>query len=84
MEFRQKEHYVDEVEFEFAPREKRPKIVASGVGRNFFGGTTSGGEDTGAEADNEKSEQETEGDLTAKEGKTIEEDTDEAAGAKQE
>ena len=80
MEFRQKEHYVDEVEFEFAPREKRPKIVASGVGRIFFGGTTSGGEDTGAEADNEKSEQETEGDLTAKEGKTIEEDADEANG----
>jgi tRNA (adenine57-N1/adenine58-N1)-methyltransferase len=63
MEFRLKEHYVDEVEYELAPREKRPRIEASSVAHLVAGGgTTSGGEDTGAEADNEKSEYETEGD----------------------
>lgn len=59
MEFRLKEHYVDEVEYEPTPKEKRPRV---GPNPHLFGnGTTSGGEDTGAEADNEKSEYETEG-----------------------
>jgi tRNA (adenine57-N1/adenine58-N1)-methyltransferase len=59
MEFRLKEHYVDEVEYEPTPKEKRPRI---GPNPHLVGnGTTSGGEDTGTEADNEKSEYETEG-----------------------
>jgi tRNA (adenine57-N1/adenine58-N1)-methyltransferase len=65
MEFRLKEHYVDEVEYEPTPKEKRPRI---GPNPHLFGNgttTTSGGEDTGAEADNEKSEYETEGEQQA-------------------
>ena len=62
MEFRLREHYVDEVEYEMAPKEKRPRCSASSQFNGNTGGATSGGEDTGAEADNEKSEYETEGD----------------------
>jgi hypothetical protein len=50
---------VDEVEYEFAPKDKRPRLV----GNPYVGDGSqnlSGGEDTGAEADNEKSEYETE------------------------
>jgi tRNA (adenine57-N1/adenine58-N1)-methyltransferase len=61
MEFRLKEHYVDEVEYEFAPKEKRPR-PAGNTAHLATGGMASEGEDTGAEADNEKSEYETEGD----------------------
>jgi tRNA (adenine57-N1/adenine58-N1)-methyltransferase len=78
MEFRLKEHYVDEVEYDLPPKEKRPKFVDPRKSQ-FIGGDISGGEDTGAEADNEKSEYETEGDqeslLTAG---TVEEPGDEA------
>jgi hypothetical protein len=50
---------VDEVEYELAPKDKRPRLPSSG--HNSMGiGNMSGGEDTGAEADNEKSEYETE------------------------
>jgi hypothetical protein len=61
MEFRLKEHYVDEVEYELAPKEKRQK-PAGNTAHLATGGMASEGEDTGAEADNEKSEYETEGD----------------------
>jgi tRNA (adenine57-N1/adenine58-N1)-methyltransferase len=50
---------VDEVDYEFAPKDKRPRLV----GNPYVGDgsqNVSGGEDTGAEADNEKSEYETE------------------------
>lgn len=65
MEFRIRENYVDEVEYELPPKEKRPRLephatfLASNVGganNTAAGGAISGGEDTGAEADNEKSE----------------------------
>jgi hypothetical protein len=49
---------VDEVEYELAPKEKRACLPSN---HNMVGvGSMSGGEDTGAEADNEKSEYETE------------------------
>lgn len=51
---------VDEVDYEFAPREKRPRLPTNS--QSGGAGLPSGGEDTGAEADNEKSENETEGD----------------------
>jgi tRNA (adenine57-N1/adenine58-N1)-methyltransferase catalytic subunit len=63
MEFRLKEYYVDDVELEAPPKEKRQRIldarrpIATGEDP-----TVLTGEDTGAEADNEKSEYETEGD----------------------
>lgn len=58
MEFRLKEHYVDEAEFEFPPRAKRPRIPSyKPIGPDATG-AVSAGEDTGAEADNEKSEYE--------------------------
>jgi tRNA (adenine57-N1/adenine58-N1)-methyltransferase len=66
MEFRIKEHYVDDAEYELPPREKRLRVTShSGppCGPRTTVGETSAGEDTGAEADNEKSEYETEGDL---------------------
>ena len=66
MEFRLKEHYVDEFEYEvMPPREKRPRACGTtkaGTSAIAAATETSGGEDTGAEADNEKSEYETEGD----------------------
>ena len=46
---------MDEVEYELAPKEKRPRLPTS----NSLDACISGGEDTGAEADNEKSEYET-------------------------
>jgi tRNA (adenine57-N1/adenine58-N1)-methyltransferase len=61
IEFRLKEHYVDEVEYELPPRDKRPRILDTRKD-HMIGGSLSAGEDTGAEADNEKSEYETEGD----------------------
>jgi tRNA (adenine57-N1/adenine58-N1)-methyltransferase len=69
MEFRIKEHYVDDAEYELPPREKRvivPRQSGPPCGPPYARttvGETSAGEDTGAEADNEKSEYETEGDL---------------------
>jgi tRNA (adenine57-N1/adenine58-N1)-methyltransferase catalytic subunit len=61
MEFRLKEFHVDEEEFEPPPKEKRQRMVdrrrAPDVDLIL-----SAGEDTVAEADNEKSEYETEGD----------------------
>ena len=65
MEFRLQEHYVDEVEYELAPKEKRPRLTHNPHQPGIITATAilhSGGEDTGAEADNEKSEYETEGD----------------------
>lgn len=62
MEYRLQEHYVDEVEYEGPPREKRPRPephdTASYLGSsgNAMTPGDSAGEDTGAEADNEKSE----------------------------
>lgn len=66
MEFRIRENYVDEAEYELPPKEKRPRLephatfLASTVGGTnnnaAASGAISGGEDTGAEADNEKSE----------------------------
>ena len=64
MEFRIRENYVDEVDYELPPKEKRPRIEPNPylVGNNNKQGhhsaaeNDSGGEDTGAEADNEKSE----------------------------
>jgi len=68
MEFRIRENYVDEVEYEPPPRDKRPRFP-SATESGFLGSTLaqaaaraaaedpgSEGEDTGAEADNEKSE----------------------------
>jgi tRNA (adenine57-N1/adenine58-N1)-methyltransferase len=76
-EFRLKEHYVDEVEYELAPKEKRPRFVNTGNSHLMgAGGVTSGGEDTGAEADNERSEYETEGDQASlATAGTLEQDT---------
>ena len=65
MEFRLKEHYVDEIDYEMMPpRDKRPRATGTNAGTSGVAGATetSEGEDTGAEADNEKSEYETEGD----------------------
>lgn len=67
MEFRIKEHYVDDAEYEMPPREKRPTVPGhSGPPcgpRTTTAADASGGEDTGAEADNEKSGNDTEGDV---------------------
>ncbi len=54
---------VDEVEYEFAPKEKRPRFLGNPYVAGLGG--MSAGEDTGAEADNEKSEYETEGDMAS-------------------
>lgn len=51
MEFRLREHYVDEVELELAPKEKRPRLPSNP--HMVSSGGMSGGDDTGAEADNE-------------------------------
>jgi hypothetical protein len=76
MEFRFKEHYVDEVEYELPPKDKRPRIIDTR--KAGFNGEDITGEDTGAEADNEKSEYETEGDqeslLTADPGEEPDEE----------
>ena len=67
MEFRIRENYVDEAEYELPPKEKRPRLdphqptfMSSTLGgttsNTAVSGAVSGGEDTGAEADNEKSE----------------------------
>ncbi|KAL3924444.1 MAG: hypothetical protein SGILL_001041 [Bacillariaceae sp.] len=63
MEFRLKENYVDEVEYEGPPREKRLRLPDTRKNPPAAAAcSSSAGEDTGAEADNEKSEYETEGD----------------------
>jgi tRNA (adenine57-N1/adenine58-N1)-methyltransferase len=62
MEFRLKEYHVDEVEFEMPPQEKRQRMTDLRNDLETGQGNISAGEDTGAEADNEKSEYETEGD----------------------
>ena len=64
MEFRIRENYVDEIEYELPPKEKRPRVepnttFLASTHNNIAStatGAVSGGEDTGAEADNEKSE----------------------------
>jgi tRNA (adenine57-N1/adenine58-N1)-methyltransferase len=68
VEFRLREHYVDEVEYEMPPKEKRPRtsanpyVATQRTGSSNSNVDSSGGEDTGAEAENEKSKCETEGD----------------------
>jgi len=55
MEYRLQEHYVDEVEYEPPPKEKRPRLDPRS--RSFCQeGNNEDEEDTGAEADNEKTE----------------------------
>lgn len=64
---------VDEVEYESAPKEKRPRLP----GNPHLVGVTGGmsvGDDTGAEADNEKSEYETEGDMASLTGMNSQEE----------
>jgi tRNA (adenine57-N1/adenine58-N1)-methyltransferase len=65
MEFRLKEHYVDEAEYELPPREKRPRVPSySHPNGPHKVGISFAGEDIGAKADKEKSEYETEGKST--------------------
>lgn len=69
LEYRLQEHYVDEVEYEAPPADKRPRPEPHNVA-NYqqqllqqsatAGNDTEAGEDTGAEADNEVSETDTE------------------------
>ena len=65
---------VDEVEYEFAPKDKRPRLP----GNPYLVGSggQSAGDDTGAEADNEKSEYETEGDMASLTGMNSQEELD--------
>lgn len=69
---------VDEVEYESAPKEKRPRLPTNPA--HMVGmGSMSGGEDTGAEADNEKSEYETEGDQGSLTGMNSQEEMEPSA-----